>query len=106
MEIHNICPIVAEHGARAIHLLSDNIENRILLSAFGACEVVVNALERHMIYETVTYQCCNAIGSLAFNNNVNAERLGAVGACVLIVTAMVIILLYNRLYNRICILIY
>ena len=53
----------------------------LVLRTGGAC--------RYLSQESVVQQCLLAVHSLASGSSANADRLGAIGACVMVVTAMV-----------------
>jgi hypothetical protein len=88
-EHHCEYPLVVKFCCRAIANMSVNEDNRRHFGAYGTCEIIIECCETHMLLPHVLAQVILAIGSLAgkdFPNN--SAKLGALGACRYIGTAL------------------
>jgi len=73
----------------AIHFLSMTANNVSWMGAYGACEAVTNALiSHHDKSPEAAKNACNAIGSLAFEDEGNQARFHAAQCCPAVVNAL------------------
>ena len=80
---------VVVQACYAIHFLCFAQNNISWMGANGACEAVTQALQKHIQDDIMTTQSTSrAIGSLAFKDEGNQQRLHLTGACAAIVTAL------------------
>jgi hypothetical protein len=80
---------VVNNGCYAIHWLCSTENINSWMGANGGCDAVTNALIKHTASNiTITKTACRAIGSLAYHDEGNINRLAAADACEAIVRAL------------------
>lgn len=80
---------VVNNGCYAIHWLCSTENINSWMGANGGCDAVTNALIKHTASNiAITKSACRAIGSLAYRDEGNINRLAAANACDAVVNAL------------------
>ena len=79
---------IVQSASRAVGKLSKYPKNATIIHSAGDCDVIISSLQKHKGNELAAYQLCQTVSILAYGDDEIRRRLGALGACGLVVEAL------------------
>jgi hypothetical protein len=87
---HPDSELIVDSASRAVGKLSKYPKNAVAIHSAGDCDVIIASLQKHRRSELASAQLCQTLSILALGDAAVRGRLGALGACELVVEALII----------------